>query len=659
MATAPRHDGARRSAPQGTGPTWAERLHATRNLPPFLRMVWETHRGYTLGIALLRLLRAFIPLATLWIGKLIVDRVVLAAQTGSIEGTGIPTLIAVELGIVAVGEVAARSGSLLESLLGDLFSNRMSVRLMEHAASLDLQHFEDPAFYDRLERARRQTVGRIVLLTQLFGLAQDAITLLTLVGTLLVFSPVLFVLLLAAVLPAFIGETHYAALGYSLLYQWTPERRKLDYYRFLAASDKTAKEIKLFGLSDFLIQEYKRLADQFYAANRRLAIRRNVAGTALSLVSTLGYYAAYTTIVYRTVRGALSFGDLILLSGTFARSRDLIQGMLLSTSELYEQALFLEDLFVFLGMRASIAAPVQPAPFPRPIREGFEFRDVWFRYPPSTPAAPVLSDQFPAASPAPQGLATGDWRLETGADDGADESWVLRGINFRIRPGEHWALVGENGAGKTTLIKLLLRLYEPTRGEILLDGVPLSEYDPEEYHREAGVIFQDFVRYDMKADENIAVGQIAAIREGYVLGRAQIVDAADRSLAAGVIDRLPQEYSTMLGRRFEGGVDLSGGQWQKVALARAYMRDAQLLILDEPTAALDARAEYEVFQRFADLTTGKMAIIISHRFSTVRMAGHILVIENGEVLEEGSHAELMEADGRYAELFSLQAAGYR
>ena len=609
-------------------------MEATRNLPPFLRMVWETHRGYLVGIALLRLLRAFIPLATLWVGKLIVDRIALAIQGEVVEWRGLAWLVALEFGIVAVGEIAARSSSLLESLLGDLFSNRMSIRLMEHASTLDLQHFEDPVFYDRLERARRQTVGRIVLLSQLFGLAQDLITLLTLIGTLLAFSPLLCLLLLAAVLPAFLGETHYAALGYSLLYQWTPERRKLDYYRFIAASDKTAKEIKLFGLSRHLIDEYRRLADQFYTANRTLAIRRNVVGTALSMISTAGYYAAFGTIVYRTVRGVLSLGDLTLLSGTFARSRDLIQRMLLTTAELYEQALYLDDLFVFFSMRPSVSPPEHPVPMPRPIRQGFEFRDVWFRYPASS--LPVAGEE---------------------TEEAAD--WVLRGISFSIRPGEHWALVGENGAGKTTLIKLLLRLYEPTRGEILLDGAPLSAYDPEEYHREVGVIFQDFVRYDMKADENIAVGRISALGAAQGDPTAEIVDAADRSLAAGVIERLPQGYGTMLGRRFEGGVDLSGGQWQKVALARAYMRDAQVLILDEPTAALDARAEYEVFQRFADLTLGKIAIIISHRFSTVRMAAHILVIEGGQVLEQGGHAELMEASGRYAELFSLQAAGYR
>jgi len=611
-----------------------------RNLPPFLRMVWGTHRGMVAGICALRLLRAFVPVATLWIGKLVIDAVVAATRGGEPHWRRITTLVLVELAIVAVGEAAARTGSLLESLLGDLFSNRMSVRLMEHAADLDLKHFEDPDFYDRLERARRQTVGRIALLSQLLGLAQDGLTLLTLTGTLLAFSPLLFVLLVVAVIPSFLGETHYAALGYSLLYQWTPERRKLDYYRYVAATDKTAKEVKLFGLSGWLIAQYGELADRFYDANRRLAIRRNLASTALSLVSTLGYYAAYAAIVVRAVRRQITVGDLTLLAGSFSRSRDVIQRMLLSFSDLYEQALYLDDLFVFFEMRPEIARPEQPVPFPRPIRRGFEFRDVWFRYPEASPNG-ALPD---ADAPPPP-------------DD--DKGWVLRGVSFAVAPGERLALVGENGAGKTTITKLMTRLYDPTRGEILLDGLPLAAYDPAELHDQSGVIFQDFVRYDMVAEENIAVGRIAALQAEADGVREGIEDAARRSLAADVIDALPQRYRTMLGRRFEGGVDLSGGQWQKVALGRAYMRDAQLLILDEPTAALDARAEYEVFRRFSELTEGKMAVLISHRFSTVRMADRILVLEHGRVVEQGTHEALVALGGRYAELFALQAAGYR
>jgi ATP-binding cassette, subfamily B, bacterial len=621
-----------------------------RNVPPFLRMVWGTHRGFVAGIVLLRLIRAFVPVATLWVGKLIVDTVVESLRSGEPEWRRVWTLLAVEFGIVALNEIAARTGTLLESLLGDLFSNRMSVRLMEHAAALDLQHFEDPAFYDRLERARRQTVGRIALLSQLLGMAQDAVTLLTLTATLLAFSPVLFLLLVITVIPGFLGETHYASLGYSLLYQWTPERRKLDYYRMVGASDKTAKEVKLFGLSHWLIDQYRELSDRFYAANRALSIRRNVVSTALSLVSTAGYYAAYAAIVVATMQRRITLGDLTLLSGTFSRSRDLVQRMLLATTELYEQALFLEDLFVFFTMQPSIARPENALPFPRPIREGFELRDVWFRYPEGEEETKGTGDggQVPAES--------GSADAEMGDDD---RRWVLRGVSMRIRQGERIALVGENGAGKTTLTKLLTRLYEPTRGAVLLDGRPLTEYDPAELHEEVGVIFQDFVRYDMLAEENVAVGRIAELERAPEKARGQIREAAARSLAAEVIEELPQRYATMLGKRFDGGVELSGGQWQKVALARAYMRDAQLLILDEPTAALDARAEYGVFERFSELTEGKMAVLISHRFSTVRMADRIIVLEHGRVVEQGTHDDLVALGGRYAELFSLQAAGYR
>ena len=589
-------------------------------------MVWETEPRYVVGILVLRVLRALVPLAVLWIGKLIVDQVVLAvgvATSGAtIPWTRLAELVAIELAIALVGEALSRLSALLESLLGDLFANRTSVELMRHAATLDLEQFEDAEIYDKLERARRQTVGRIGLFTLLLSSVQDAITLVTLSVALAVYVPWLLLLLVIAVLPSLLGETHFASLGYSLLYSWTPERRQLDYLRYIGASDVSAKELKLFGLSDFLVGRYARLSNDFYEANRSLAVRRSIVSSVLAAVGTLGYYAAYAVIIYLTVighrspAGPFTIGVLTFLAGSFRQSRDLIQRVLLSLSQIYEQALYLDDLFSFLGLEPSIRRGAGRA-VPVPVRTGFVFENVGFRYP------------------------------------GA-ETWAVRGLSFTLAPGERLALVGENGAGKTTLVKLLARLYDPTEGRILLDGVDLRDYDLDDLRRNVGVIFQDFVRYDFLLRENIAVGDI-----GRLANAPLIESAAQRSLADTVAARLPGRYEQMLGKRFEGGMDLSGGEWQKVALARAYMRDAQLLILDEPTAALDARAEYEVFLRFAELTAGRMAVLISHRFSTVRMADRILVLRGGELVEQGTHQELVERGGLYAELFQLQAAGYR
>ena len=590
-------------------------------------MVWETEPRYVAGILALRIARALVPLAVLWVGKLIVDEVVVAvglvSAGGQIPWMRLGELLALELGIALVGEGLSRVSALLESLLGDLFANRTSVELMHHSAKLDLEQFEDAEIYDKLERARRQTVNRIGLFTQLLGTIQDLITLATLSVALAVYVPWLLLLLLVAVLPSLLGETHFASLGYSLLYSWTPERRQLDYLRYIAASDVSAKELKLFGLSDFLVGRYDRLSREFYQANKALAVRRSLVSTLLAAVGTLGYYGAYAVIIYLTVighrspAGVFTIGVLTFLAGSFRQSRDLIQRVLLSLSQIFEQSLYLDDLFSFLALEPRIR-PVEGArPVPIPIGEGFRFEDVGFRYP------------------------------------GA-EQWAVRGLHFTLAPGERLALVGENGAGKTTLVKLLARLYDPTEGRILLDGVDLREYDLLSLRRNVGVIFQDFVRYDFLVRENIAVGNIANLED-----QAGIESAAGRSLADSVVRRLPGGYEQMLGRRFEGGVDLSGGEWQKVALARAYMRDAQLLILDEPTAALDARAEYEVFLRFSELTKGRMAVLISHRFSTVRMADRILVLRGGELVEQGTHEELLAVGGLYSELFQLQAAGYR
>lgn len=619
----------RRLKPLETPPTWRERLRATRHLPRLLRLVWDTHRGYSLGMVLLRALRAVLPLGVLWVGKLIIDAVV-ALVTNPPPADAAPDahrrlilLVAIELALAVIGEVLARYSALLESLLGDLVANRTSVELMRHAASLDLDQLENPEIYDKLERARRQTVGRIGLVTGLLASVQDLVTLISLAAALTLYVPWLLVLLALAVLPSFLGETRFAALAYSLLYSWTAERRQLDYLRYVGASDVSAKEVKLFGLADFLVSRYARLSEEFYEANRSLAVRRTVVASLLALVGTLGYYGAYAAIIYLTVvghrsaAGPFTIGVLTFLAASFRQSRELIQRALLSASQLVEQSLYLDDLFSFLELRPRIRSAPGAALVPAPIREGFLFEDVGFRYPGS-------------------------------------ERWAVRHLTFRLRPGERIALVGENGAGKTTLAKLFARLYDPTEGRILLDGRDLREYDVSSLRQNLGVIFQDFYRYDFPVRENIAVGDIERLDD-----QAAIEAAARRSLADGVTARLPGGYDQMLGRRFEEGVDLSGGEWQKVALARAYLRDAQLLILDEPTASLDARAEYEVFQRFAELTVGRMAVLISHRFSTVRMADRILVLTRGELVEEGSHEELVRKAGLYAELFHLQAAGYR
>lgn len=614
MPPSPKRASRHRSGPELS---WRERFTALTHLRPLFKLVWEVSPSLTVASATLRLMRAGLPVLLLYVGKLIIDEVVRLVDIGGGGLEYLWILVAIELGMALLSDLLGRGVALVESLLGDLFTNETSVRLMRHAAQLDLAHFEDADFYDKLERARRQTTGRIVLLSQVMGQLQDFVTIVTFAAGLLVMAPWLILLLVIALVPGFLGEAHFNSLSYSLMYAWTPERRELDYLRYIGASDETAKEIKIFGLADFLADRYRSLADGLYEANKKLATRRAAWGSLLAAIGSIGYYVAYAIIIWRTVAGQFSIGDLTFLAGSFARLRSLLEGMLERFTSIAERSLFLKDLFEFFDIRPKIAAPDAPVPFPRPIRNGFEFENVGFRYP------------------------------------GTDR-WVLRDLTFSLVAGEKLALVGENGAGKTTLVKLLARLYDPTEGRILLDGRDLREYDVDELRRNVGVIFQDFVHYSMTASDNLAVGRIDERSN-----RPRIEDAAHRSLADEIIERLPSGYDQMVGRRFEDGVDLSGGEWQKIALGRAYMRDAQLLILDEPTAALDARAEYEVFQRFTELTSGKTAVLISHRFSTVRMADRILVLEHGSHLESGTHEELLVLGGRYAELFNLQAAGYR
>jgi ATP-binding cassette subfamily B protein len=447
-------------------------------------------------------------------------------------------------------------------------------------------------------------------------IGQQIVVAVTLSAGVIWFSPILLVILVVAVVPAFLGESHFAFEGYSLNIRQTPVRRQLDYLRTLGARKESAKELKLFGLSGFLSGEYARLSNRVYDENLSLAKRRLWTGAFLSLVSTSAYYGTYAFVVYKTVTGALSWGSLQFIAGALAGASSNIQNVFATFSSIADQSLFLTDLVEFLRVEPKIQSKPGALPAPRPVRDGFRFERVSFSYP-------------------------GSGRR------------VLDQLDLQIEPGERIALIGENGQGKTTVVKLLTRLYDPTAGRILLDGVDLRDYDIDDLHRQVGVIFQDFVRYEMTARQNIATGRLEASAED------AIRHAARKSLAHEVVARLPGGYEQLLGRRFEGGVDLSGGEWQKIALARAYLRDAQILILDEPTASLDARSEYEVFERFAELTAGRMALLISHRFSTVRMADRIVVLENGQIAEEGNHAQLIALGGRYSGMFELQAASYR
>jgi len=596
--------------------SFKDQFAALKNLRPFFVMIWQTSKLFTIGNALLRLVKSAIPLATLYVGKEIIDTIILLINEDGGSQEYLWLMVGIELGLAVLSDILNRSITLLDSLLGDLFANKTSEDLIRHAAKLDLYQFEDPQFYDKLERARRQTNGRTVLMSQVLSQVQDFITILFLGGGLVAFNPWLILILIIAVIPSFLGETHFNQRTYSLTRSWTPERRELDYLRYIGASDQTAKEVKIFGLADFLAERFRVISDRYYRANKKIASSRAIWGTVLSAIGTLAYYGAYVFIILQTISGAITVGTLTFLAGSFERMRNMLQGIMNRFSRITEGALYLQDLFDFFAIEPDIQTNGNARLVPNPIREGFVFENVSFKY------------------------------LHS-------EKYAIRKLSFHLKPGEKLALVGENGAGKTTLVKLLARLYEPTEGRILLDGVDLQEYDLTDLRRNIGIIFQDYIRFQMKASENIAIGGIQQLEDLPV-----IQEAAQKSLADTVVDNLPEKYDQVLGKRFAEGVELSGGQWQKVALARAYMRDAQLLILDEPTSALDARAEHEVFQRFSDLIEGKMAVLISHRFSTVRMADRILFLENGQRLELGSHEELIAKGGKYAELFHLQAQGY-
>jgi ATP-binding cassette subfamily B protein len=602
---------------QDPTPKWRERVAALRNIPPIFAIVWEAAPKIIVGSITCRVLAGLLPLAALAVTKVIINSIV-AFTTHQIALPPIFWwLVGLEFVLAGFAGILIRLINFCDIVLADRYSRHISTRIMEHASRLDLTSFEDPLFYDKMERARVQGTDRIVMIQSSGLLIQQVVTTLSLAGSILLLSPWILLTLVVCVIPAFLGETHFAFMGYSLNFRQTPAKREMDYLRILGGSKETAKELKLFGLASFLVGRYSKLSDEIHHQNVGLARRRLWVGALLTILGTLGYYGSYAFVIYKTVIGAIDIGTLTFMTGAIAGASSNIQSLFTTFSTIADQALFITDLLEFFAVQPTVYSKPNALPVPQPIRQGFEFQDVSFSYP-------------------------GQTRV------------VLSNVSFRLKPSERIALVGENGQGKTTIVKLMTRLYDPTGGRILLDGVDLREYDLEEVWKEIGVIFQDFMRYDMTAADNIAIGRIED-KENIFRVRA----AAQKSLAEQVIRKLPNGYDQILGRRFEGGVDLSGGEWQKIALARAYLRDAQLLILDEPTAALDARSEHEVFERFAELTKGKMALLISHRFSTVKMADRILLLEGGRIAEEGNHDQLLLNKGRYAEMFELQAASYR
>jgi ATP-binding cassette subfamily B protein len=602
-----------------------QRLKTLRNLARLFGEMWTTGPWLMVGTIALRLVVAVQPPLALLFTKFIIDEVVGQTKIGPIGADWLATGRLNHLGLLLLGEfllvfgrdLLQRGTQVLDALQGELHSNRVSVELMRHAAALDLMHFEEAAYQDKLERARRQAASRSTVLSQVFGQVQMVITAVALAIGLLVYAPLLIVLMALAVLPAVWGEFRFNRLAYWLSHERSPERRQMEYLRQIGASAESAKEVKLFGLGTYLVDRFKGLADTIYVENRRLTIQRTAWGALLGALSTVAYYGAYAYVVWRTLSGEFTIGDLVFLSGSFGQLNGFFQQILIGFTYVAGQALYLDDLYSFFDIEPTITEPASPKPFPVPLRQGIVFDKVGFRYPGS-------------------------------------ERFVIRNLSLTIGAGETVALVGENGAGKTTIVKLMTRLYEAEEGRITIDGTDIREFSSLDLRRNIGVIFQDFLRYSFTARDNIGVGRI---EEAADLPR--ITRSAEQSLAHEVIDRLPNRYDQQLGKQFIGGQDLSGGEWQKLAIARAYMREAQIIILDEPTAALDARAEAEVFARFKSLSEQATALLISHRFSTVRMADRIIVLREGQVVEAGTHEELMALRGQYADLFELQAAGYR
>jgi ATP-binding cassette, subfamily B, bacterial len=599
---------------------WKEVRQSFAHTLSAVELVWQTNRWATIGLAFLTLGGALLPASQAWVGKLIVDGVVASIQQGG-DPQNVRTVfiyLILELALFLLSGGLNQARRLIQQLIQLQLANRIRGEIIRKALTLDLAFFEHPDFYDRLQNVRRESGYKPVdLINDTFLIVQNAITLVSFTVLLLRFSPWLVVILLVTSIPAFIAETRFSEEGFRLLTRRAPETRQINYLARLLTEDSSAKEIKLFNLGETLLARYMTLFEKFFREDKSLALRRAVAGFGLGLVATLGFYGSYAWIVWHTLEGKISLGDMTLYLSIFRQGQSTFQAILSAVGSIYENNLFMAQLFEFFGLKPQMDVGARHQRLPASLSRGIEFRGVGFRYP-------------------------------------ENEDWALRDIHLVIHPGEKIALVGPNGAGKTTLIKLLSRLYDPTEGAIFIDGIDIRELDPLELRQRIGVIFQDFVRYHLPARENIGLGEIEALDR---LDR--IIESARKSGAHSIIEGLPEGYQTMLGRWFHGGHELSVGQWQKIALARAFMRDAEILVLDEPTASLDAETEYEIFRRFQELTDGKMAILISHRFSTVRMADRIVVIQEGHIAEIGTHNELLRQEGIYAHLFSMQAEGYR